>query len=161
MAASASSWGSDTTIDRPTSASSAAYSEAGRASARQAMGAAPGQGRSPEVDPVDVDAELLGEQAGGGSRPAGDVEDHLTRSQLEGPGQAAGEGEPAGVVALPEEQCDRVRLIGGGTTGFEGLGSSGANEVRFGHRRPSPTLVLSRDAGRAPLPLPSATVFEP
>lgn len=44
----------------------------------------------PEVDAVDGDAELTGEQAGGGTRTAGHVEDPLSRSQPEDPGQAAG-----------------------------------------------------------------------
>src|SRR5207244_2588886 len=126
-------------------------------------------GQVTEVDAVDLDAELTREQERSRARSAGDVKHVVTRPQLEGPGEAARQIEPTGVVAVAEDERNRVALVRARAAELERLGRG--HRLRRAHRRFLPTFVASAgtwsDPSAAPLPLasPSASslpcVFEP
>ena len=88
-----------------------------------------------EVDAGHVDVVLGGEEHGGDAETGCDVEDMLVRAQVEQGGEAPGELDAAGVVALAEEQADQVDPVDRSTTRLRRLGiPGGAGPVRVEQR---------------------------
>jgi hypothetical protein len=82
----------------------------------------PLHGALPEIDPVDLDGELLGQEKGGGARAAGHVENPFPGPQPQGPGQPAGQVPATGVVAVAQDESDEILAVDRGAAGLERLG---------------------------------------
>ncbi len=99
-----------------------------------------------EVDPEHLDRVRLGEQHRGGAHPRRDVEDPFTGPQRQGVGEATRQGEPARVVALPQEQRDQIDAVGRGAARLDRLRVRGVAGAELLDEHPQ---IGQRRQGRA------------